>query len=772
MHQIEYKAQRLEAQKLQLANESSRVYEEYENALDASKIQYGALNADGTTTFLDATLNALENGVVSDYEGPVSGISYLLCDDKHIYVTPAFAAANGITEGGDGIGNKTLKQYLTEHNCPTKPTGHYEQVTDYSNRISVTALNNSVQAPVAGSSVYTKTGSIQAAQDTSIAGSYNYTTVGSIPSAVATAGTTKDVTKILKTTDPNQTYTVSSAEELKTLADLINGYGAETDGVKIVLSNDIDMTGKAWSNIGTFNGDFNGNGYSIKGLKDSLFGTLKDATVQNLKIENSTVNSSSGGAGALAKCASKTSLSNIAASGTVKATSGYAGGLCGSCNDNSTVSKCTFDGTVSGVNEVGGMFGFSGGTITMEHCSVSADVTGKNHVGGMLGYNSGYTTISQSKVAGSVTGATNVGGFIGAANGKYQHCETTANVLLSGASGGFSNVGGFAGSLCGSSAYGTLSQVIYCTSNASRVDSYNTSTAKFVGDAKDAHIESSNALGSGSSAFIGVTSSQTYVNGCYGASSMTSHDGYTCLNSVSSQVRAAYATSYTAPNLQHNATPASSTKVEDISLTNPATLAITGTDEEMKNYLAFKAWNGDSTKSINDFRAEIDSHNYTTQQLAALVNGQSVDAYAGYNITSQVSSNFQVQNNSTAEIKSAKVSSADDILDQLAYDIYVKNGSTGNANATKTQLRNAFSDEQLASLSNHYGKSEWNTIVANLASNINASAVSAYTNDFNGYSLTFNSSDAVQLNAPSSQKGKVTTPSLNAIAKNVVIAMR
>ncbi len=38
MHQIEYKAQKLEAQKLQLANESSRVYEEYENALDSTKI--------------------------------------------------------------------------------------------------------------------------------------------------------------------------------------------------------------------------------------------------------------------------------------------------------------------------------------------------------------------------------------------------------------------------------------------------------------------------------------------------------------------------------------------------------------------------------------------------------------------------------------------------------------------------------------------------------------------------------------------------------------
>ena len=39
MHDIEYKAQHLEAQKLQMANESAHVYKEYENALnDLNKI--------------------------------------------------------------------------------------------------------------------------------------------------------------------------------------------------------------------------------------------------------------------------------------------------------------------------------------------------------------------------------------------------------------------------------------------------------------------------------------------------------------------------------------------------------------------------------------------------------------------------------------------------------------------------------------------------------------------------------------------------------------
>ena len=39
MHQIEYKAAKLEAMKLQMANESSRVYETYLEAIDKSKIQ-------------------------------------------------------------------------------------------------------------------------------------------------------------------------------------------------------------------------------------------------------------------------------------------------------------------------------------------------------------------------------------------------------------------------------------------------------------------------------------------------------------------------------------------------------------------------------------------------------------------------------------------------------------------------------------------------------------------------------------------------------------
>ena len=53
MHQIEYKAAKLEAEKLQMANESNRVYEDYLEALEKTKIQYKVLTTDGSITYKD-----------------------------------------------------------------------------------------------------------------------------------------------------------------------------------------------------------------------------------------------------------------------------------------------------------------------------------------------------------------------------------------------------------------------------------------------------------------------------------------------------------------------------------------------------------------------------------------------------------------------------------------------------------------------------------------------------------------------------------------------
>ncbi len=75
MHQIEYKAAKLEAEKLQMANESNRVYEEYLEALDKTKIQRKVLTTDGSITYKDmanydeftkAGYALVHNGVIYD----------------------------------------------------------------------------------------------------------------------------------------------------------------------------------------------------------------------------------------------------------------------------------------------------------------------------------------------------------------------------------------------------------------------------------------------------------------------------------------------------------------------------------------------------------------------------------------------------------------------------------------------------------------------------------------------------------------------------------
>ena len=59
MHDIEYKAQNLEAQKLQMANESTQVYKEYETALNKQKVQFKHIGADGSAVYKDASVQTL-----------------------------------------------------------------------------------------------------------------------------------------------------------------------------------------------------------------------------------------------------------------------------------------------------------------------------------------------------------------------------------------------------------------------------------------------------------------------------------------------------------------------------------------------------------------------------------------------------------------------------------------------------------------------------------------------------------------------------------------
>ena len=61
-----------------------------------------------------------------------------------------------------------------------------------------------------------------------------------------------------------------------------------------MLKNDIDASSVTTETAvvkGIFKGEFDGGGFTIKGLKKPLFEKVQEGTVRNLKIENAEINS-------------------------------------------------------------------------------------------------------------------------------------------------------------------------------------------------------------------------------------------------------------------------------------------------------------------------------------------------------------------------------------------------------------------------------------------------------------------------------------------------
>ena len=111
------------------------------------------------------------------------------------------------------------------------------------------------------------------------------------------------------TIEDDGSYTVTSADGLMNIAELVNG--GKTD-INITFNKNIDLTGKDWMPIGTsarnsYKGTFDGGGHTITGLTVTtndeyvgLFGNLNRAgTVKNVVMEGIqiTSNHSSGFAG-------------------------------------------------------------------------------------------------------------------------------------------------------------------------------------------------------------------------------------------------------------------------------------------------------------------------------------------------------------------------------------------------------------------------------------------------------------------------------------------
>ena len=197
-----------------------------------------------------------------------------------------------------------------------------------------------------------------------------------------------------------------------------------------------------WEPIGKkypFAGTFDGNGKTISGLYietdaqgAGLFrSTAVGSTIQNLRLENSYINTTAQRAGSVVGSLGG-SLINVYSSAKVNSSNDFAGGLVGQIfgSDNVNLTNCWFDGTLNARSNAGGIVGIiTSGTITMQNCLNSGSVTipsNKDSAGGLIGRTGtssvewDYSGTSNVAVAieeclntGDISGRNNIGSAIG-----------------------------------------------------------------------------------------------------------------------------------------------------------------------------------------------------------------------------------------------------------------------------------------------------------------------------------------------------------------------
>lgn len=219
----------------------------------------------------------------------------------------------------------------------------------------------------------------------------------------------------LSDADGDGLYEIATAQELMDLAAQVNS--GKT--VSAELTADIDLSGVAWTPIGTeanrFIGVFEGNGHTISGLSMNitsggyygLFGftdgenTAGKTVIKNFTLQGSVTSSATAKTwfGSVAgEVAGKTELRNIQSCVSYTKSAGnsgdFVGGLVGQ-SGNATLDGCTYSGTLSigscAYDRAGGImaYGYNGKNISITNCLFNGTLSSTydaTRAGGILGY--------------------------------------------------------------------------------------------------------------------------------------------------------------------------------------------------------------------------------------------------------------------------------------------------------------------------------------------------------------------------------------------------
>lgn len=238
-----------------------------------------------------------------------------------------------------------------------------------------------------------------------------------------------------KDSDDVEWKLISTPEELYCVREDLNGnYKLKNDISEAAMNT--YLNGGSWSPIANevedellpFTGRFDGNGYSISGLRTTddtqksvgLFYGLQSAEVKNLILNNV---SFTGDAmvGGLAGEIRESRIEGVHISGNIRGNI-RVGGISGYSDESEYLNNST-SVTVSGLDEYGESFGgllgeSNKGTIVGN--AAEGTVSGYDSIGGLIG-ESNDNFIRQSYVSGQVTGDYLIGGLVGQLNFELSH---------------------------------------------------------------------------------------------------------------------------------------------------------------------------------------------------------------------------------------------------------------------------------------------------------------------------------------------------------------
>lgn len=322
-------------------------------------------------------------------------------------------------------------------------------------------------------------------------------------------------------------YLVSDAATLKGMSDLLVANAT----TYFKLTANIDLASAEWTPISTTETvdettvikaiALDGCNYTISNAKDALFSTLC-GSVQNLTVDGSAINASNT-VGVVANTVKDATIKDVEVkNSSIVSTAGEAGGAVGKVS-NGTLENVKVTCSVSGTQQLGGIVGvINDGTI--KNCVATGDITGANYyIGGLVGYIKA-GTLQNCAASGNVTSASTaysrVGGLVGQIdNATITGCHATGNVK---------GDGHYCGGLIGVCVTGKINvSQSYATGNITLPSSVNKSGgAGLIGIIESGDVTVANCYATGdvtayrwSAAFIGRASAGTLsVTNCYSKS--------------------------------------------------------------------------------------------------------------------------------------------------------------------------------------------------------------------------------------------------------------